>query len=299
MIKWHAENNKIIIRDLRDFDPAQTFECGQCFRWRQLENHNWLGIVKGLVAEIEWNGRDLVFLGASPEEFTDVWFPYFDLETDYSEIKKKLTENDPVMERAIRLGSGIRLLRQDFNETLISFIVSQNNNIPRIRKIVECLAENFGRPIIHGNDECFSFPSTGEIAALPLEALACLRAGYRTGYILRASRQINDGLIDTNRIKNMKTSDARAEMLKLYGVGGKVADCVLLFSGLRRDAFPVDRWVARVMSALYPGSGVKNDEIAAFARERFGDNAGIAQQYLFYYAREMKIGVEKLISDPR
>lgn len=292
MISWISEQDKIIIRDLADFDPTRTFECGQCFRWRKLANGNWLGIAKGLIVEIGWNGRDLTFHNTSPSEFEEVWYPYFDFWRDYAEIRKKLMQSDPVMEKAILFGSGIRLLKQDFYEMLTSFILSQNNNIPRIKKIIECLSENFGRPIPHEGRIYYSFPSIDTIARLSDEELKCIRAGYRTGYIIKSARQIMAGTVDYKLLSGMKATEARTEMLKLTGVGGKVADCILLFSGLKQDIFPVDRWVVRVMMTLYPGCGTRNEEIAAFAREKFGDLSGIAQQYLFYYAREMKIGMK-------
>jgi N-glycosylase/DNA lyase len=292
MTEWMAKNNDIIIKNLKDFDPVQTFECGQCFRWRRLENGNWLGVARGMAVELNWDGRDLLLFDVSPDEFRSFWHDYFDLGTDYGALKQRLAADDPVMERAVSFGSGIRLLRQDFMETLVSFIISQNNNIPRIKKIIECMSENFGQAGMYRGRRYFSFPAAERIASLSIGELGCIRAGYRADYIIRASRQIIEHVVDYRRLNDMPTIEARNEMLKLHGVGRKVADCILLYSGTKRDVFPVDRWVVRVMQALYPGCGTRNEDIAEFARKRFGDLAGAAQQYLFYYARENRIGVD-------
>ncbi len=284
------DKNRVILRNVNNFDFEQTFDCGQCFRWRRLENGNWLGIVRGLVAEAERNGRDIVFHNMTPADFSGVWHDYFDLGRDYDAVQRKLSENDPVMRKAIAFAPGLRLLKQDFFETLISFIISQNNNIPRIGRIIECLSENYGKPVEYNGRILYSFPEAKTLAALSEESLGCIRAGYRAKYIICASRQALE--LDPGALSGMDSSDVREELLKFYGVGRKVADCIGLFSGLIPDAFPVDRWVRRVMAVLYPESGRTNEEIADFARRKFGPLAGIAQQYLFYYARENRIGID-------
>lgn len=289
-MEWRHEKNRIILRNVENFDLEQTFECGQCFRWKRLKNGNWLGIVRGLVVEAENAGRNIIFHNMSPSEFVDVWHGYFDLSRDYGAVQRKLSENDPVMERAIAFAPGIRVLRQDFYETLISFIISQNNNIPRIKRIIECLAENYGTPVAYKEHILYTFPGARVLSSQTEESLGCIRAGYRSKYIIRAAQRVLELDIDT--LCGMDSKGVRQELLKFYGVGEKVADCIGLYSGLMPDAFPVDRWVKRVMATLYPGSGTSNEEIAAFARKKFGSLAGIAQQYLFYYARENRIGIE-------
>lgn len=285
------EKNRVILRNVENFDFEQTFDCGQCFRWRKLDNGNWLGIVRGLVVEAERDGNDIIFHNMNQSDFSEFWHDYFDLGRDYGAIQRKLSENDPVMAEAIAFAPGIRLLKQDFFETLISFIISQNNNIPRIKKIIECLAENYGEPVEYNGHVLYSFPGAETLGSLTEDSLQCIRAGYRARYIIRASQQALE--LDLEGLRKMDSATIRKELLKFYGVGGKVADCIGLFSGLTLDAFPVDRWVRRVMSTLYPGSGSSNEEIAAFARKKFGDMAGIAQQYLFYYARENRIGMDQ------
>ncbi len=291
MYEWNAKNGGIEVKDVKHFDPVHTFECGQCFRWNRLDNGNWAGVVKGLAVELDWDGKNMFFHKTSEEEFLRVWYPYFDLGRDYGAIKEKLVENDPVMAEAINFGQGMRLLKQDFHEMLISFLISQNNGIPRIRKIIESLSLNFGKAIEKLNGTYYAFPDLERLAGLSLEDLKIIKAGYRDKFITKSVSQIFSKEVDMNSILGEDTKNSREEILKLFGVGEKVADCILLFSGIRYDIFPVDRWVRRVMAELYLGYEGDYAEIYNFALDRFGGLAGFAQQYLFYYAREKKIGL--------
>ncbi len=291
MINWKVHNDTIILIDLEHFDPVHTFECGQCFRWQRVDYGNWFGVANNRTLELEWTGKDLVLHNTSEEDFLNIWYIYFDLGRDYGEIKSKLSKNDPVMQKAIDFGGGIRLLRQDFEEALVSFLISQNNGIPRIKKIVEDLSRKFGEPITGSVQDAYSFPSCKRLAETSLEELASVRAGYRDKYIYKATRQVCMREANMDTVSKGSLEQARSELQKLYGVGQKVADCTLLFSGTRYDIFPIDRWVKRVMAELYLGYEASNEEIEDFAKEKFGDLAGFAQQYLFYYAREQKIGM--------
>ncbi len=291
MYNWGIEDNNLIVYNIENFDPVHIFECGQCFRWDRKENGHWFGVANGLALELALDGSNLILYNTTEEQFLNFWYSYFDLGRDYGEIKAKLSENDPVMAKAIEFGHGIRLLKQDFNEMLISFLISQNNGIPRIKKIIESLCSNFGEPIQFLDKVCYSFPSLKRIQELELDDLKIIKAGYRDKYIIRSAKQILDNEVDMNIILEGDVQSARQEMLKLFGVGEKVADCILLFSGTRYDIFPVDRWVKRVMAELYLGYEADYKELYDFALERFGQLAGFAQQYLFYYARENKIGL--------
>lgn len=291
MHEWHGKNGDIFIYDIANFDPVHIFECGQCFRWNQLPNGHWFGVAQGLCLDLEWDGKNLVLHHTTPEQFINVWVPYFDLDRDYDAIKAKLSENDPVMAEAINFGHGLRLLKQNFNEIIFSFLISQNNGIPRIRKIIESLSLAFGEPIEHSNGRYYAFPELERLAGLSLEDLQIIKAGYRDKYIQKAARQLFNNEIDMNTVLKGDTKISREEMLKLFGVGEKVADCILLFSGTSYDIFPVDRWVNRVMAELYLGHEASYAELNAFANEHFGSLSGFAQQYLFYYAREKKIGL--------
>lgn len=291
MNKWVMKKNNVVINNIAHFDPVHTFECGQCFRWERIDDSHWFGVAKGFALDLEWNGKDLILHNTDEDVFQKIWYPYFDLGRNYGEIKEQLSKNDPIMKEAIDFGHGIRLLRQDFQETLISFLISQNNGIPRIKKIVESIAKSFGEPIECSKPGTYAFPACGRLAELTLEDLRVIRAGYRDKYIQKASRQVCSGEVSLDIIMNGSIQESRLEMQKFFGVGQKVADCTLLFSGTRYDIFPVDRWVRRVMAELYLGYEASNEEVNSFAMEKFGELAGFAQQYLFYYAREKKIGM--------
>ena len=224
------------------------------------------------------------------QEFGEKWVRYFDLDTDYGAIKKKLSGMDEHLRKAVQFGHGIRLLRQDFWEVLLSFLISQNNGIPRIKQIIEALSNRYGEPL---PGECLgkSFPSAPVLAGASLEDLNICRGGYRCKYISATAKKLTELPLLMDEMQKLPGSQARELLLTLHGIGEKVADCILLYSGTDRSAFPVDRWVKRVMEVLYFHRETDEKTIREFSREYFGDLAGIAQQYLFYYAREQKIGL--------
>ncbi|NLU52551.1 MAG: DNA-3-methyladenine glycosylase 2 family protein [Clostridiaceae bacterium] len=291
MYNWEVKGNDIVVYDITNFNPIHVFECGQCFRWNSLGNNRWFGVAKGHALELEWDGNNLVLHDTTDEQFLKIWSEYFDLNRDYDYIKSKLSENDPVMAEAIEFGWGIRLLKQDFSEMAISFLISQNNGIPRIKKIIESLSASFGESISYAGKTYYSFPSLERLSRLSCDDLKVIRAGYRDKYIIKTAQQLTTNEVDMKTILEGDNELSRKEILKLFGVGEKVADCILLFSGTRYDIFPVDRWVKRVMAELYLGYEASYDELRQFASERYGELAGFAQQYLFYYAREKKIGI--------
>lgn len=252
------------------FSPEQTFLCGQCFRFDP-EEGGFSGIAGGRYIRAEQNGGETL-LFCPEEDFETFWRGYFDLDRDYSAVRP-LIAHDPFLTEAERFGRGIRLLRQEPWEALCSFIISQCNNIPRIKSIVSRLCGTFGSPIPEG----FAFPSPEVLAALTPEELAPLRAGYRAEYIVNAARAVASGETDLEALRSLPTDDARRELMKLSGVGKKVADCVLLFGLSKTDAFPVDVWIKKVLQSVYP-SGLDTSV--------YGDLAGLVQQYIFFYARE-------------
>ena len=260
-----------MVRDLEDFSLPEILDCGQCFRWVPDENNVWSGIAFGKKLSIQQVGeKDFLFMGADEEEFRRIWAPYFDLQTDYGAIKSALAE-DEIMAEACRYAPGIRVLRQDGWEALCTFIISQNNNIKRIRGIVERLCECFGEPIEGG----YAFPTAQRLEQATLEDLAPLRSGFRAKYLLDAAKKVSDGTVDLAMIPAMTYEEAQAHLRQILGVGPKVADCALLFGFYRMDAFPMDVWMKRAMAALYP-NGLPA-EVEPYR--------GIAQQYLFHYAR--------------
>lgn len=273
------------------FDPDATFLCGQCFRWEKDETGSWHGLTRShqvsLHPVVTPSGQPAYRLaGATPGELDGVWRPYLDWDTDYESLQERLQDNDPVLAAAIAFAPGLRLLRQDPWETLASFLISQNNGIPRIRRIVESLCACFGEPAGTGRP---GFPSLERIARLSESDLGVCRAGYRTGYLIRTARQLSNGEVDLAGLGTLSYPEAREQLLRLHGVGVKVADCTLLFSGTHQEAFPVDRWVIRIMRALYPQAGTDTPSLQRYAADRWGVLAGLAQEYLFHYARHHRI----------
>lgn len=283
------EENRVIIENVRDFNPVHVFECGQCFRWQKQDDGSYTGVARGRVANVAYRDGSLIVNNTNVHDFMNIWFEYFDLGSDYSGMKA-LLDKDEHMNRAIRFGYGIRLLKQDLWETLISFIISANNRIPMIMKTVAAISRAYGRELYYEGKTYYSFPDAQRLAGATLEELEACRGGFRCKYIMQTSSKINKNEVLINNLYNMDTDAARAELMKLPGVGPKVADCVLLYSGTKRDVFPTDVWVKRVMEELYFKREASFKEIQDFAESYFGKLKGIAQQYLFYYARENRIG---------
>ncbi|MCX7708228.1 MAG: 8-oxoguanine DNA glycosylase [Clostridia bacterium] len=286
------QGNTIIVSGVRDFNPVHIFECGQSFRWAKQGDGSYTGIVRDKVVNIRFEEEALTINNASEDDFIELWYDYFDLGTDYGSIKKQLELKDPFLNEAVHYGYGIRLLKQDLWETLISFIISSNNNIPRITKIITAIAKTYGQEIDFGGCRYYTFPDYTRLAGTSLEQLEVCRGGYRCKYIVQTAAMVAERKVNLDRLEEMDTEKARAELMKLSGIGPKVADCILLFSGAHRDVFPTDVWVKRVMEELYfkREAGIK--EIQEFAMSYFGELVGFAQQYLFYYAREKRVGMK-------
>ncbi len=261
-----------------EFNPQHIFECGQCFRFKKEPDESYTIVAKNRVINVLQKGNDIYFNNTTDEEFSDIWEDFFDLKTDYKSIKKTLSKSDEYMEEAVRYGNGIRILRQDLWETIVSFIISANNNIPRIQGIVERLCERFGKPLEYNGNTYFSFPEAEKISG----DLSFLRAGYRVPYIQDACEKVLSGTLNLENSKKLSTEDARKNLLTVMGIGPKVCDCILLFGLSKCEVFPVDVWVKRSVSALYK----TEEDPREFAKNKFGNFAGYAQQYLFYYMRE-------------
>ena len=257
-----------------DFDLERIFECGQCFRWNADERGAYTGVAMGRAVRIYRSGVH-IYISGTVQEFEDIWRGYFDLDRDYSAIRRKLCIDD-YMKSASDYGAGIRILRQDRWEALCSFIISQCNNIPRIKKIVETLCRTFGSETRLFDKTYYTFPSAAEIAALMPEDLAPLRCGYRAPYIIGAARAVDSGALDLDALSAGTPENALKALKGLNGVGDKVANCAVLFGLQMLDAFPIDVWIKKVISAHYGKS---------FDPSIFTPYAGIAQQYMFYYAR--------------
>ena len=266
---------------ITDFDLAQTLECGQCFNFEKISDNEYVVAAMGRVLHVKQEGSELSFLNASEEDIRNIWVPYFDLDRDYSEIKNELVKAEPRLKPIIEKCSGIRILNQDFTETLISFIISQNKNIPQIKKIVRAICDGFGR---EAEMEYHVFPSLCELANMTEQDFRDLKTGFRAPYIMNAIEFLKK--TDGESMKAMTFAQAKEALTSIKGVGDKVANCVLLFSLGFRSAFPVDVWIKRIMEEMYFGCDTPKKEIESFAAERFGKWGGYAQQYLFMYARE-------------
>ena len=256
----------------RQFALSETLDCGQAFRWRQREDGCWEGVAGGRYLCLESQGED-IFLQAVPEADLPFWRQYFDLERDYEELAVLFRKN-PRLRRALASCPGIRVLRQEPWETLCTFILSANNNIPRIKGIVERLCQGWGEAV--PGTGLPAFPKPEALAPLGEEDLAPLRAGWRSAYLLDAARQVAGGRLDLEETASLPTQEAEARLLEVKGVGKKVAQCVLLFGFGRVECIPMDVWMKRVMAELYPRG------FPGYLRP-YG---GIAQQVLFHYYRQ-------------
>ena len=289
--KVKEEKDRVIVENVQDFDPVHIFECGQCFRWIRQPDNSFTGVARGKVANISYQDGTLVIKNSSLKDFQDIWFEYLDLGRDYGEIKA-LLDKDEHMKKAMEYGYGIRILKQDLWEVLISFIISANNRIPMIMKTVAAMSKLYGDEIQYDGMAYYSFPSADKLFEAGIEELEACRGGFRCKYILNTARMVKNGEVRLEELEGMDTGKAREELMKFPGVGPKVADCVLLYSGTKQDVFPTDVWVKRVMEELYFKREASFKEIQDFASSYFGDLAGFAQQYLFYYARENRIGTK-------
>lgn len=282
------------LKNVCDFDLAQTLECGQCFHFVKLDEEDYVLTAKGYVLHVSQEADTVTFYDTDKDEYVNVWKDYFDMDRDYSAIKKKLLEKDDKLKDAIESMWGVRILNQDFFETLISFIISQNKQIPHIKKIVADISAKFGTyKGTYGGADMYTFPTLEQLANASEEDFKELKTGFRAPYIMDAIRRNMAGQFDINELKSMDYDSCIKELMTIKGVGEKVANCVSLFGLGKKEAFPVDVWIKRIMETMYfDGVDTPKDKIAAFAKEQFGKLGGFAQQYLFYYGKSIKMGVK-------
>ena len=282
---------KYVIKNIDSFRLKDIFECGQCFRWNKNDDGSYIGVINNTVVKVQQYENRIEFTGSDNSEFEKIIKDYFDINTDYSNYKKDLIKVDQYMAESVEFGNGIRILNQDLWETIISFIISANNNIPRIKKIIENLSRTYGNKIVFEEKEYYTFPTMQSLSKASIQDLRKLGLGFRDKRIFNTTKMIISGKIDLDGIKNMQdTNLMREKLLELDGVGPKVADCILLFALHRFDVFPIDVWVRRVMNDLYihctEEDRVNKREILKLADEKYGKIKGLAQQYLFYWKRE-------------
>lgn len=288
-MNYYQKGNSIICENLDFFDIKAIFTCGQAFRWYEEKDGSFTTVHLGRVLNVLNEDNRVVFKGTNLEEFKEIWVDYFDLNTNYKEIRKTLSSNE-ILVNAMEYGKGIRILNQNHFEMLISFIISANNMIPRIKKSIEFLSNRYGTFICEDeNRKYYSFPTVEQLKNVKTEDFReFIRVGFRDKRIYQTIKMILDEKIDLSSFETLDTNSLREELLKFSGVGNKVADCIMLFSYKRKEVFPVDVWIKRVMEELFIHKQMPVKKISSYANEIFKENAGLAQQYLFYYARKEK-----------
>ena len=285
------KEQKYILENQGEFKLKDIFECGQCFRWNEQEDGSYIGVFGKNVVQVKQKGRTISFQGICEKEIKETVENYFDLKRDYTTLQRRLEKVDEYLKTSIKYGKGIRILNQDLWETIISIIISANNNIPRIKGIIERLSKTYGNEIEYKGKKYYTFPTVEQLENVSVEEYRKLGLGFRDKRLYQTTKMIINKEVDIEKLKEQPTYKARNELIKLAGIGPKVADCILLFSTLKRfDVFPVDVWVRRVMNELYihneDENKVSKKQIENLAKEKFGELEGLAQQYLFYWRRE-------------
>lgn len=287
----YCNDNNLIIEGADSFDVEEVLECGQCFHFTRLAPKEYELIAKGKYLHIKQQGDVITLYNTSYDEYNDLWRYYFDMDTDYVSIKERILLADERLSGAISSKPGIRIIKQDFFETLISFIISQNKQIPHIKQIVHILSEKYGTGItLENGDVRYLFPTVEQLNDVTEDELRECKVGFRAPYIRDAVTKVYNHEIDEGSLMKMNSRDAREKLMTIKGVGEKVANCVLLFGLSKTDSFPVDVWMKRIMEHMYFHEDTKKEVIEQFANEKFGELSGYAQQYLFCYGREAGIG---------
>ena len=286
------EEQQYILKNQDSFELKDIFECGQCFRWNEQIDKSYTGVIKDGVINVKKDGNTIIFKGLCSKDIKEVVEYYFDLNRDYKKMKNQLSNIDKYLKTSIEYGNGIRILNQNLWETIISFIISANNNIPRIKGIIERISSKYGNEIYWNGTKYYTFPTAEQLKNVSVQDYRSLGLGFRDIRLYETTQMILNKEVNLeNLYKDPNTQEVRNELLKLSGVGPKVADCILLFSDLKRfDVFPIDVWVRRVMNDLYikesDETKVSKKQIEKLSEEKFGNLRGLAQQYLFYWRRE-------------
>ena len=297
-------NDSVIIKGVKNFNIKQILECGQCFRWQRVTDTDYIVVSNRRVIEIIQEDDEVIIHNTNMNDFKNIWENYFDLNTEYEPLKEELSK-DELLKQAIEFGYGIRLLNQDPFEMVISFIISARNSIPSIMKTIKKISEKFGDKIEYKGEVYYAFPTPEQLKNATLEDIQETGASFRSKYIIDTIYNINMALeakksgnltdelkmYDLDYIMSLPTDECHVALQAFKGVGAKVADCIMLFSMGKKSAFPVDVWIKRAMIHFYVAPDVSLNKIRVFGREKFGELSGLAQQYLFYYARENNISV--------
>lgn len=288
---------RYVIKNIESFEPKHIFECGQCFRWNIEDDGSYTGVVRNNVLNVKKEENSIIIKGMCEDNLEELCKDYFDLDTDYQKIKNKISKLDNNLRVSIKYGKGIRILKQDIWEALISFIISANNNIPRIKGIIERISKQYGEEIIWNNKKYYTFPNPEQLSNASVSDLRKLGLGFRDVRVFETCRLINQNIISIEELETIENIDElKEQLLRFPGVGPKVADCIMLFSMKKLEVFPIDVWVKRVMTELYGdeirklkdnSTIISNKQILEYAQQYFGNLAGVAQQYLFYWRRDL------------
>ncbi|WP_300409805.1 DNA glycosylase [Lagierella sp.] len=285
-----AKDNKVVFKN-KNFNPKHIFECGQAFRWEKNDDGSYTNVAFNRVINVKQEEDNIILDNVSEEDFNNIWIDYFDLNRDYDLIKSSLANNETMI-KALNFGYGIRILNQEAFETIISFIISANNQISRIKKSIDIICKEYGDEIgDYRGKTYYSFPTSKKLSSAKIDDLRQIcRVGFRDKRIVDTSRLIESKEFNIEESTVYNSKKLFDELIKLPGIGPKVASCIMLFSYGKTETFPVDVWIKRVMETLYIGEETTKKNIGVVADKIFGEYAGFAQQYLFYYGRENKIG---------
>ena len=286
------KDNYVVLEGVKNFNIKQVVECGQCFRWKKVTDSNYIGVAYGRVIEVVQEDDKIQILNTTEEDFNNIWQEYFDFDRDYSEVKDKLID-DELLKKSMEFGYGVRVLNQEPFEILISFIISARNSIPVISKTINNISKKYGTKLQYKGEDYYTFPTIEQLSIATEDDIRETGASFRSKYIVDTVRRLKDGELSLEEIMALNDDECHTKLQEFKGVGAKVADCVMLFSMKKTSAFPVDVWVKRAMIYFYDAKDSSLNKIRIFARDRFGELSGFAQQYLFYYARENKIKIEE------
>lgn len=286
---YSYSDNKVVVKDVKNFVLPHIFENGQCFRWEKTYDDTYIIVAKDRVIELRRVHDDLIIHNSNIDDFENIWIEYFDFERDYDSLKESL-KLDEYLINAIDFGHGLRILNQDPLEMIISFIISSNNRIPMIKRAINNISEKFGEKVEYNGKNYYLFPSLERLSKISISEFRECSTGFRDKYLFNTINMINENN-NIEYIVNLSDDECHKELQKFSGIGSKVSDCIMLFSMKKYSAFPVDVWVKRAMMKFYvaPDTSLKN--IRDFGRNLFKDLSGFAQQYLFYYVRENNIKI--------
>lgn len=287
----YSRENNLVLDNISDFNIADILECGQCFNYSRIAEQEYELVAYGKYLHVKQDNECVVLYNTNEEDYNKIWKTYFDMEKDYAVIKGRIIAADDRLTDAVHAKAGIRILQQDFFETLISFIISQNKQIPHIKQIVHTISERYGeRIVLAPGKEVYTFPNVDKLYNVTEEELRECKVGFRAPYIRNAVEKVHNGDISGDMLRGMQVGEAREVLMTIKGVGEKVANCVLLFGLGFTDVFPVDVWMKRIMESMYFGEDTKRELIEQLAYDKFGEYSGYAQQYLFHFGRENGLG---------